>query len=73
MQQVDRLQRAYHHLEMYNTAVIGKVDHIDPVDGDAVDLGFEFQHRTIAPAPFADIGEGGARPTPSAHSPNIWS
>jgi hypothetical protein len=45
MQQVDRLERPDHHLEMRDqTSVVAEGDDVDAVDPDAVDLG--------RPAPF---------------------
>src|SRR5580704_101528 len=57
MQQVDRLQRTHHDLEMRDPAVIAETDDVDAVDPDPVDLFFELEHRAIAGAPFTDIGE----------------
>src|ERR1700756_1216674 len=60
MQQVDRLQRPYHHLEVDDAAVIREADDVDAVDNDATDLGFELEHGAVAVLPLADIGEGRA-------------
>ena len=60
MQQVDRLERAHHHLEMRDPAVVAEGDDVDAVDLDALDLVFEFEHRAVVAAPFADIGEARA-------------
>src|ERR1700680_3076026 len=57
MQQIDRLERTHHHLEMRDLAVSAEGDDIDAVDPDALDFIFEFEHRAGLAAPLADIGE----------------
>src|SRR6187399_1807432 len=59
MQQIDPLQRAHHHLEMRDLAVIAEGDDVDAVNLDALDLVFEFEDRAIRAAPFAGIFEAG--------------
>src|SRR3979409_1866395 len=70
MQQVDRLERAHHHLEMRDPAIVPARDDIDAVDHDPVDLGFELEHRAGVAAPFADKGEARAAEHFS-HTPQI--
>ena len=57
MQQVDRLERAHHHLEMRDPAIVPAGDDIDAVEIDPVDLGFELKHRASVIPPFADKGK----------------
>ena len=45
MQQIDCLERAYHHLEMRDPAILAEADDIDAVDPDPLDLVFEFEDR----------------------------
>ncbi len=60
MQQVDRLERAHHHLEMGDElAVIAEADDVDAVDGDAFDRGLEFEDDAVLALPFADEVEAG--------------
>src|SRR3954451_18407315 len=56
MQQIHRLERPHHHLEMRDLAV-RKGDDVDAVDGDAVDFFYEFEHGAIVAEPFANIFE----------------
>ena len=58
MQQVDRLERTHHHLEMRDPAVTIETDDVDAVELDAVDLVLEFEHRAGVVLPFAEIFEG---------------
>ena len=60
MQQVDRLERAHHHLEMRDAAVVGEGDDVDAVDLDALDDVFEFEHRAVFAAPLTGVGEARA-------------
>ncbi len=57
MEHVYGLQRADHDLEMGDEAVIVAANHVDAVDRNAVDDGFEFKHRRVFAVPFADIFE----------------
>ena len=57
MQEVDRLERAYHHLEMRDPPVLVESDDVDTVELDSLDLVLEFEHRAGIVAPFAAIGE----------------
>src|SRR5260370_26121350 len=70
MQQIDRLERAHHHLEMRDPAIVPAGDDIDAVELDPVDLGFELEDRTIVVPPFADKGEARAAQHLS-HTPQI--
>src|SRR5205823_5429738 len=65
MQQVHRLERTHHHLEMRDLA-FGEADDVDAVDRDAVDFFFEFEHGAGVTAPFAGIFEAFAASTCSA-------
>src|SRR5260370_11566067 len=60
MQQIDRLERAHHHLEMRDPAIVPAGDDIDAVELDPVDLGFELEARTMVVPPFTYKGEAGA-------------
>src|SRR5436305_4002248 len=60
VQQIERFERARHHLEMRDAAVIARRDHVDAVDPDAVELAFELKHRPALVPPFADKGKAGA-------------
>src|SRR6266568_1268528 len=61
MQQVERLERADHHLEMHDqTAVTAKGDDVDTVDPGPFDFLLELQHRTVVAQPFADVFETGS-------------
>src|SRR5207245_3430961 len=60
VQQVDRLERAHHHLEIGDAAVITDRDDVDAIDPDAVDLAFKLDDRAGATPPFADKGEAGS-------------
>src|ERR1700733_12896640 len=51
MQQVDGLERAHHHLEMRDPAIIPESDDVDAIDPDAIDLVFELEHRAGVAAP----------------------
>src|SRR6516165_3070317 len=45
VQQIDRLERTNHDLEMRDAAIRVEGDDVDAVDLDAVDLVLELQHR----------------------------
>src|ERR1700723_941092 len=60
MQQVDGLERAHHHLEMRDAAIVSEGNDVDAIDPDAIDLVFELKHRAGVAAPFPDIGKAWA-------------
>src|SRR6185436_20333087 len=61
VQEIYRLERADHHLEMSNqSSVVAEGDDVDAIDPGPLDLLLELQHGTIVAAPFADISEAGA-------------
>src|SRR5438270_969715 len=60
MHQVDRFERAHHHLEMRDPAIFAESDDVDAVDPDPVDLVFELEDRAGVAAPFTDISESRA-------------
>src|SRR6478736_3933164 len=60
VQQIDRLERAHHHLEMRDEAGLVERDDVDAVELDALDLFFEFEHRAGGAAPFAHISKARA-------------
>src|SRR5712675_624091 len=43
MQQIDRLERAHHHFEAGDPAIVLKRDDVDAVDPDPLNLFFEFE------------------------------
>src|SRR5262249_49342798 len=53
--QVDGLERPDHHLEVGDPAVLAPRNHVDAVDGQAVDLDRELEHRVTRTHDFADI------------------
>jgi hypothetical protein len=71
MQQVERLERPHHHLEMRDQAVVSDGDYVDPIDPDAVDLAFELDDRAGFAPPLADKGKSLACPAPSLHWTDI--
>src|SRR5258706_1073188 len=55
VQQVDRLERTDHHLEMSDEAwVIITGNDVDAIDPDPLNLGYELQHAAFVAAPFTD-------------------
>src|SRR5436853_7599234 len=59
VQQVDRLERAHHHLEIGDAAVISDGADVDAVDLDAVDFAFKLDDRAGVDPPFTGKGEAG--------------
>ena len=57
MDQVDRLERTDHHLELDDLARRVPLDDVDAVDDDAVDLGLELEHGIGLADDFAHIAE----------------
>src|SRR6185437_2510479 len=57
VEQVHRLERSHHHLEMRDSAIVIEGDDVDAVDRDAVDGLFEFEHRATVASPLPDISE----------------
>src|SRR5690348_6181320 len=57
MQEIDRLQRTHHHLEMRDATILIESDEVDAVHCDAFDLGLEFENGALLVAPLAAIGE----------------
>ena len=45
MQQVDRFQGAYHHLEFIDLSLFVEADYVYPVDRNPVDITGKLQHR----------------------------
>src|SRR5262245_59041437 len=52
---VDRLQRAHHHLEVHHAARRVPPDKIDAVDGDAIELGLELEQRVLRTGDLAHV------------------
>ena len=47
MNRIDRLERADHDLEVNDLAFVIPLDHVDAIDGNAVNLGLKFQYRVV--------------------------
>ena len=60
MQQIDRLERADHDLEMGDAVGGVEADDVDAVELDTFDFVLELQHSTRVVSPFADVTEAGA-------------
>ena len=55
MDQIDCLQRADHYLEFCNLTFVVPLDHIDAVNGDAVNLQLKFQYSIAVTTELADV------------------
>jgi hypothetical protein len=55
--QVDRLERADHHLEVHDPALVVPPDHVDAVDADTVDVDLELQHGIARADHLARVAE----------------
>jgi hypothetical protein len=56
---LQRLQRSQHDLERHDLLVVVPVDHVDPVDVDAVDRRGELKDRGLIVVPLLDVMEVG--------------
>lgn len=55
MDQIDSLQRADHYLEFCNLPFVVPLDHVDAVNGDAVNLQLKFQYSIAVTTELADV------------------
>jgi hypothetical protein len=61
LQQLDRLERADHHLEaLYQATIVAEGDDIDSIDFDPFDLGLKLENRARVVAPLLGEPELGA-------------
>ena len=54
---IDRLERPQHDLELDDPAIRVPLDHVDAVHGDAIDLDRELEHRIVLAHHFANVSK----------------
>ena len=57
MDRLDGLQGTHHDLEVGDEARLVPLDHVDPIDENAVHLGLELQHGLVAAIEDTDIAK----------------